>query len=74
MSTSECYEEIQESGGLPQYRHPNLTKNQVFTAYLMSQMIIAEVRLAQKQYGSNLPFSESITSRLKQILEEVGWS
>jgi anaerobic magnesium-protoporphyrin IX monomethyl ester cyclase len=71
MHCNASYEEIQESGGFPQYEHSQLTKNQVFTAYLMSQLIIAEVRLARHQYGAALPFSASITSSLKQIFEMI---
>ncbi|WP_112238874.1 B12-binding domain-containing radical SAM protein [Kribbella monticola] len=33
---------IQESGGYPSYRTPHLSSQQIFVAYLMSQLVIAE--------------------------------
>lgn len=37
------FEDMQESGGYPTYETDNLTRQQIFTAYLMSQLAIAEI-------------------------------
>ncbi|MFE7114116.1 B12-binding domain-containing radical SAM protein [Streptomyces sp. NPDC057654] len=36
-------EDMQESGGYPAYRTQHLTRQQIFTAYLMSQLALAEI-------------------------------
>jgi anaerobic magnesium-protoporphyrin IX monomethyl ester cyclase len=44
-------EDMQESGGFPAHRTPHLNQSQVFTAYLMSQLVISEVLAARSAYG-----------------------
>jgi radical SAM superfamily enzyme YgiQ (UPF0313 family) len=52
LQVLEGFEEMQESGGFPAYETLHLTRNQIFSAYLMSQVVIAEAQSARRAMGS----------------------
>jgi anaerobic magnesium-protoporphyrin IX monomethyl ester cyclase len=42
------FDDMQESGGFPSYETANLSRDQIFVAYLMSQLTIAEIGHARR--------------------------
>lgn len=68
----EDLEYIQESGGYPAAEIPGLTRNQVFTAYLLSQLVIQETLAARTTGGPVADIAPGNHERLRRILEQVG--
>ncbi|MFB5584737.1 B12-binding domain-containing radical SAM protein [Bacillus albus] len=51
LNIVEDFDYMQESGGYPTYSTDKLNRNQIFTAYLMSQLIIIEAKQAREHSG-----------------------
>ncbi|PDM38862.1 MULTISPECIES: radical SAM protein [unclassified Geobacillus] len=68
----EDFEGMQESGGYPAFETPYLSRNQVFAAYLMSQLVIAETKLAREMYGPKSKVRPPNREELKQLFEKIG--
>jgi anaerobic magnesium-protoporphyrin IX monomethyl ester cyclase len=65
-------EMIQESGGYPTAEIPELTRNQVFSAYLLSQLITQETLAARAAGGPTTHVAPSNRKELLRILNQVG--
>jgi radical SAM superfamily enzyme YgiQ (UPF0313 family) len=64
-------EDMQESGGYPAYETSNLSRDQIFTAYLMSQLAIAEIG-RDRDRGALGHVGSSSRGELLRILGKVG--
>lgn len=65
------FEEIQESGGFPAYETPHLTRNQIFSAYLMSQIVIAEAKTARDVLGTIKQVRGPNKSALQSLFDRI---
>ncbi len=65
------FDDIQESGGFPVRQTPELTRNQIFTAYLLSQLVVSELRPSGRH-----PWTKDVLSpnrkELERLLQRVG--
>lgn len=68
----EGLENIQESGGYPAAEIPSLTRSQVFTAYLLSQLVIQETLTARASGGPTTHVAASNRDELLRILSLAG--
>ncbi|MGW3120122.1 B12-binding domain-containing radical SAM protein [Streptomyces sp. NPDC001107] len=65
-------EDIQESGGYPASETSRLSAQQVFTAYLMSQLAISEILQSRAQSGPDRAVGTPSRDELRRILERLG--
>ncbi|RJT32605.1 radical SAM protein [Mesorhizobium waimense] len=59
---------IQESGGFPAARTQTLTRNEIFTAYLMSQLVILEAKDARHKIGPARKVSSANYPYMRRLL------
>ncbi|MDX0698047.1 B12-binding domain-containing radical SAM protein [Sinorhizobium meliloti] len=59
---------IQESGGFPAALTQTLTRNEIFTAYLMSQLVIREAKEARHKIGPAQKVSPANYPYMRQLL------
>jgi len=67
----ENFEGIQESGGFPASKPLKLSRNQVFSGYLMSQLVIAEAMQARNMLGAATEVRPPNRSALHQLFEQI---
>jgi anaerobic magnesium-protoporphyrin IX monomethyl ester cyclase len=72
MRVIEGYDQIQESGGYPAYETDRLTQQQVFVAYLMSQLAISEVASARAHHGAATAVGTLNQKELRRIFSRFG--
>lgn len=65
------FEGMQESGGYPASESTALTSQQVFAAYLMSQLVIAEVSTARRLGGANPTVGASSRQELHRLFQMI---
>ncbi|MFE1401338.1 B12-binding domain-containing radical SAM protein [Nocardiopsis dassonvillei] len=61
-----------ESGGYPASSTGALTRNQIFSAYLMSQIVISEIVDARRQSGTAGKLPAPARAELERIFAEIG--
>lgn len=71
MKIRENFEFMQESGGFPASAHLHLTRNQIFSAYLMSQIVIAEAIQSRKHNGHSVEARRPNRLALHQIFKQI---
>lgn len=66
------FEFMQESGGYPSYQTDSLSSQQIFTAYLMSQLAIAETLQARAKRGPGHVIGHANHDEMIRLLEKFG--
>lgn len=61
-----------ESGGYPASSTSRLSRNQVFTAYLMSQLVISEVSAARQNAGRSAVPRPPVRDALSRLFAQIG--
>ncbi|MCY9787138.1 B12-binding domain-containing radical SAM protein [Nocardiopsis sp. EMB25] len=61
-----------ESGGYPASSTEALTRNQIFSAYLMSQVVISEIIAARQRSGAAQNLPAPSRAELERIFAEIG--
>jgi len=72
MRVLDTFDGIQESGGYPAFDTANLTRNQIYTAYLMSQLVIAEVTAARQHSSIPRAVVPASRSELLRLFGMIG--
>ena len=71
LSIVEDFECVQESGGFPASETQRLSRNQVFSAYLMSQIVILETTKAREQLGVSTEVSPPNYEALTELFRRM---
>ncbi len=61
-----------ESGGYPAASSPQLTRNQIFTAYLISQLLITEASSARQRLGPGSTPRPPVRAELARLFAQIG--
>lgn len=65
------FEDMQESGGYPSYETDNLSRQQIFAAYLMSQLTIAEIARDRDRGIVQTAMGSSSREELRRIFDKL---